>query len=148
MPSQLNIPEFEVVSFFIIRSTFGFVVVIGFVIVKVVVIDFVDVAINVVVFTVIVDVVVVRTVVAYIRKQKLQINKKLLTQYFFKSYTFSLQISNLPDGLITVDRTSEGRSASLVFNAMLPLLTFTMSTILTLSVFNTGSLAMAEFFSE
>ena len=74
MPSQLNIPEFEVVSFFIIRSTFGFVVV------KVVVIDFVDVAINVVVFTVIVDVVVVRTVVAYIRKQKLQINKKLLTQ--------------------------------------------------------------------
>ena len=67
MSSQLNIPEVELVSFFIIRSNFGFVVVLGFVIVTVVVVDFVDVGINVVADTVVVDVVVVRTVIAYIK---------------------------------------------------------------------------------
>ena len=65
---QLSIPEVELVSFFIIRSTFGFVIVLGFLIDRVVVVDFVDVAINAVVVTVVVDVVVARTVVAYIGK--------------------------------------------------------------------------------
>ena len=70
MSSHLNIPEVELVSFCIIRSNFGFVVVLGFVIVKVVVVDFVDVTINVVVVTIVVDVVVVCTVVANIRKNR------------------------------------------------------------------------------
>ena len=59
-----------------------------------------------------------------------------------------LLISNSPDGLITVDKASEGRSASLVFNAILSLLTFTMSTILPLSVLKTRSLVIPELFSE